>query len=167
MTRPSPLRRRFQAALGRDAGFTLIEIVVVLAIAALLMTTVPPLFDAVMPGVQIKGAARRTAASLRLARDTAIRNGSETALVVDVEARRLELPGFRPVSLPGDLNLDLEVARREMLNDERGAIRFFPDGSSTGGRIVLSRGEGQEATGYQVGVNWLTGRVLTAPWAPE
>ena len=151
----------------RGAGFTLIEIVVVLAVAALMMTAVPPLFDAVLPGVELKGAARRTLASLRLARDTAIRTGGDTALTIDVESRRLSLPGFRPVSLPGRIDLDLEVARRELLDEERGAIRFFPDGSSTGGRIVLSRGEGQEATGYQVGVDWLTGRVRMAPWGPE
>ncbi len=169
MTRPSRLPGRLPTARtrARGSGFTLIEIVVVLAVAALLMTAVPPLFEAVMPGVQIKGAARRTVAALRLARDTAIRTGSEIALVVDVEARRLELQGFRPVSLPGALNLDLEVARRELMDEERGAIRFFPDGSSTGGRIVLTRGEGQDATGYQVGVNWLTGRVRMAPWGPE
>jgi general secretion pathway protein H len=159
--------RRPAIARGRVAGFTLVEIVVVLAIAALLMTAVPPLFDAVMPGVQLKGAARRTVASLRLARDAAIRSGSETVLVIDVEARRLELRGYRPVSLPTGLTLDLEVARRELLDEDRGAVRFFPDGSSTGGRIVLSRGEGQNATGYQVGVNWLTGRVRMAPWSPE
>jgi general secretion pathway protein H len=138
-----------------------------MAVAALLMTVVPPLFDAVMPGVQIKGAARRTAATLRMARDTAIRTGSESALVIDVEARRLDLPGFRPVFLPAGVNLDLEVARRELLDGDRGAIRFFPDGSSTGGRIVLSRGKGADVTGYQVGVNWLTGRVRLAPWEPE
>jgi general secretion pathway protein H len=140
---------------------------VVLAIAALLMTAVPPLFESVLPGVQIKGAARRTAASLRLARDTAIRTGAETALTVDVQARSLTLPGFRSISLPGGIRMDLEVARRELLDEERGAIRFFPDGSSTGGRIVLSRGEGTAATGYQVGVNWLTGRVRMAPWGAE
>lgn len=139
----------------------------VLAVAALAMTAVPPLFDAVLPGVQLKGAARRTMSTLRLARDTAIRSGSDTALVVDVQARRLELQGFRPVALPGDIHVDLEVARRELLDEDRGAFRFFPDGSSTGGRIVLSRGEGDAASGYQVGVNWLTGRVRMAPWGRE
>jgi general secretion pathway protein H len=39
-----------------------------------------------------------------------------------------------------------------------GAIRFNPDGSSTGGRISLSDGGRRIA----VGVDWLTGRVAVA-----
>ncbi|WP_295588061.1 GspH/FimT family pseudopilin [uncultured Lamprocystis sp.] len=143
-------------------GFTLIELVVVLAIAALLMTVVPPLISAALPGVELKAAARRTAATLRLARETAIRTGMDTVLVVDVEERLLELPGFRTVSLPRRLQVKLDAAQREMLDDQRGAIRFFPDGSSTGGVILLARGDAREDSGFQVGVNWLTGRVRMA-----
>jgi len=143
-------------------GFTLIELVVVLAVAALLMTVVPPLISAALPGVELKAAARRTAATLRLARETAIRTGVDTVLVVDVEERLLELPGFRTVSLPRRLRVKLDAAQREMLDDQRGAIRFFPDGSSTGGVILLARGDAREDSGFQVGVNWLTGRVRTA-----
>ena len=38
---------------------------------------------------------------------------------------------------------------------DTGAIRFFPDGSSTGGRVTLMVGE----RSYAVDVDWLTGRV--------
>jgi general secretion pathway protein H len=112
--------------------------------------------------VELKAAARRTAATLRLARETAIRTGMDTVLVVDVEERLLELPGFRTVSLPRRLQVKLDAAQREMLDDQRGAIRFFPDGSSTGGVILLARGDAREDSGFQVGVNWLTGRVRMA-----
>ncbi|WP_120796575.1 GspH/FimT family pseudopilin [Thiocapsa rosea] len=142
-------------------GFTLVELLVVLAIAALAMSAVPPLFSAAMPGVEMKAAARRTVSSLRLARETAIRQGAEVALVVDVEQRRLELAGHRSLTLPKRLDVTLEAADREMLDEQRGAIRFFPDGSSTGGRIILA----SEDSGYQVGVVWLTGRIRMAPWS--
>ena len=42
-----------------------------------------------------------------------------------------------------------------MSSDKRGAIRFYPDGSSTGGRITVSSGERK----FLVDVDWLTGRV--------
>ena len=136
------------------------ELLVVLAIAAMAMSAVPPLFSAAMPGVEMKGAARRTLTSLQLARELAIREGTDLALVVDVEGRRLEIPGHRTLTLPRRLDLKLEAAEQEMIDDRRGAIRFFPDGSSTGGRIILASGD----SGYQVGVSWLTGRVRMAPW---
>jgi general secretion pathway protein H len=160
--------RRLRAGPGcSPVGFTLVELLVVLAIAALLLTAAPPLISAAFPGVELKAAARRTLSTLVLARETAIRTGADVALTVDVEGRRLDLPGFRPVLLPRGLRLRLNAASREMLDDNRGAIRFFPDGSSTGGVIVLARGNGRGDTGYQVGVNWLTGRVRMAPWSGE
>ncbi len=131
-----------------------------MAVAALMMAAVPSLFSAAFPGLELKAAARQTMSSLRLARETAIRTGADTALVVDVEERRLDLQGFKPVRLPKRLEMKLDAASREMIDDQRGVIRFFPDGSSTGGRVMMARGQ----AGYQVGVNWLTGRILMAPW---
>ena len=49
----------------------------------------------------------------------------------------------------------LFTARSEQLSEKGGAIRFFPDGSSTGGRITLSI----DSMRYLVNVDWLTGRV--------
>jgi general secretion pathway protein H len=140
---------------------------VVLAIAALVMTAVPPLVSAALPGVELKAAARRTLSSLRLARETAIRTGGDSVLLVDLEGHRLEVPGYRAITLPSRIDLRLEAASGEMLDERRGAIRFFPDGSSTGGRIILARGAGRDQRGYQVGVTWLTGRVRMAPWEGE
>jgi general secretion pathway protein H len=144
-----------------------VELLVVLALAALVMTVVPPLVSAALPGVELQGAARRTFSALRLARESAVRTGADAVLIVDVEGRRLEIPGYRSISLPQRIDLKLEAASGEMLDQQRGGIRFFPDGSSTGGRIILARGEGREQRGYQVGVTWLTGRVRMAPWEAE
>ncbi|MBV5310774.1 GspH/FimT family pseudopilin [Chromatium okenii] len=145
----------------RPTGFTLVELLVVLAIAALLMTAVPALFSAAFPGLELKSAARRTAATLRLARESAIRQGTETELQVDVEARQLALQGYRNLNLPSGLTMQLETAARDLHDTQRGVIRFFPDGSSTGGRIILAYHD----HGYQVGITWLTGRITVAPWA--
>ncbi|MBK1722102.1 GspH/FimT family pseudopilin [Thiocystis violacea] len=146
-----------------NRGFTIVELLVVMAIAALIMTAVPTLFSAALPGIEMKSAARRTVATLRLARESAIRRGEDQALLVDIEAHRLSLPGYRSLSLPKGLTIGLEAASREMLDEQRGVIRFFPDGSSTGGRILLSR----KGNGYQVGVTWLTGRIELDTWSAD
>ena len=58
-------------------------------------------------------------------------------------------------ALPKDIELKLFTAQSEILSDTRGGIRFYPDGSSTGGRITVASGERK----YLVDVDWLTGRV--------
>lgn len=143
------------------AGFTLLELLVVLAIAALLLAATPPLISSAIPGIELKASARRVTAGLRLAREEAIRSGRDVAFTLDLEAKTFKVDGpFRETKLPKGLKLKLEAAETEMLNDQTGAVRFYPDGSSTGGRIVLAL----EDRGYQVGVQWLTGHVLMASW---
>lgn len=142
-------------------GFTLLELLVVLAIAALLLAVTPPLITSALPGVELKASARRVVAGLRLAREEAIRSGGDIAFTLDVEERTFEVDGgFRNGKLSADLDLKLEAAETEMLNERQGAVRFFPDGSSTGGRVILAHDD----RGFQVGIQWLTGRIRMAPW---
>lgn len=137
---------------------------VVLAIAALLLAVTPPLISAALPGVELKSSARRVAAGLRLAREEAIRSGSDTAFTLDLEERTFGVDGgYRTGTLPRGLKLKLEAAEKEMLSQHAGVVRFFPDGSSTGGRVILSH----DGVGYQVGVQWLTGRIRIASWEAE
>jgi general secretion pathway protein H len=146
---------------GVAPGFTLVELLVVLAIGGLLLAVAPPLINAALPGVELKAAARRTAGALRLAREIAIADGRDAAWVLDIEQHRYRIDGdHRSGSLPDDLELELVAAEEEMQSEQVGAIRFYPDGSSTGGRVILKRGD----AGFQVGVNWLTGRILIAAW---
>ncbi len=136
----------------------------VLALASLLIAIVPPLISSAFPGVELKAAARRVASGLRLAREEAIRSGRDAAFVIDVEERVFEVDGgYRRSTLPDDLEVKLEAAESEMLNDHTGGVRFYPDGSSTGGRIVLAYSD----RGYQIGVQWLTGRIQLATWKDQ
>jgi general secretion pathway protein H len=49
--------------------------------------------------------------------------------------------------------LSLVAGRSELIGRSAGQIRFFPDGTSTGGRVTLT-GSGSR---YNVVVDWLTG----------
>ena len=61
-------------------------------------------------------------------------------------------------SLNAALRLGLDTARSELIDAASGQIRFFPDGSSTGGRITLT----MQAQQAQVTVDWLTGQIAIA-----
>ena len=140
----------------RQHGFTLLELMVVLAIAAILMTVVPPLVSSALPGAQLKSASRQLAAGLRSARNQALVSRKEASLVVDLEKHAFHVSGRKhDYSLPASLKIDLLTVESELLSGKRGGIRFFPQGGSTGGRITLSNGR----RAFGVDVDWLTGKV--------
>jgi general secretion pathway protein H len=137
-------------------GFTLLELMVVLTLMSLVYALAVPLISAALPGTEHKAAARQLAAGLRVARSHAVTHKQEATLTLDVEQRRFAISGDkRNHPLPAQLNLSLYTAQSELLHDKVGAIRFYPDGSSSGGRITVALGEKK----YQVNVDWLTGQV--------
>lgn len=140
----------------KPAGFTLIELLVVVVIMLGIFALVPPMFNQGVSGPELKAAARKVAAGLRKVHAQAISQKKEAALTMDVEARRFELTGDKRVyQLPPKIDISLYTAKSEISAEKSGAIRFFPDGSSTGGRVTLAAGERK----FLVDVNWLTGRV--------
>lgn len=144
------------AAITGARGFTLLELLVVLVVAAGVAAVALPRFANAIAAVELKGATRQVASALRYARTQAVAKRREVALLFDVKRRTFVNDDADKVhTLPGDLHLQLLTAESEIVNEDRGAIRFFADGSSTGGRVTLSAGE----RAYVVDVSWLTGRV--------
>lgn len=139
-------------------GFTLLETLVALALLAILLAVaVPALLPS--PGVELRAAADTVATGLREARLEAQRRQSPTALQIDLDARTLQVEGStRTRPLPPDIAIELVTAGQEMLAERRGGIRFYPDGSSTGGRVTLSL----DGLQRRVDVAWLTGRVTVS-----
>ncbi|MCH8035913.1 MAG: GspH/FimT family pseudopilin [Proteobacteria bacterium] len=136
-------------------GFTLIEIMVVMAILALMLVLISPNFSTALPGVSLKAAARTLAGSLRHARSRAIALNEEVALAIDVETRRYAIVGGKTSGkLPGKGEIRLFTAQSELIDATSGTIRFFPDGGSTGGGVTFIDGERR----YRVLVDWLTGQ---------
>ncbi len=137
-------------------GFTLIELLVVLTVIALIATLATPMIQRAVPGVEIKTAAEGLRTELRLARSAAIRDNRETWLSIDVETGAYRRDGAaRAHAVPPAIRLTLLTARREQIDETQGRIRFFPDGTSTGGAVRLRR----DARAYEVAVDWFDGRV--------
>jgi general secretion pathway protein H len=139
-----------------SAGFTLLELLVVLMLMAMVYALAVPMISAGMPGTELKGAARQLAAGLRQARSLAVTRKEESTLILDVEQRNFKVSGDqRRYALPAKVDISLFTAQSELLPDKIGAIRFYPDGSSTGGRITVKSGVRK----YEINVDWLTGQV--------
>lgn len=137
-------------------GFSLLEVVVVLTIAALLAALVPPLFSGTIARAELRGTAASLAATLRLARSRAITEAREVALTLHLGQRWYRLGNdTRKRPLPVGIATELETAQRQIRDQHQGDIRFFPDGSSSGGRIRLSAGDTQ----LVVDVDWFSGGI--------
>lgn len=139
----------------RAQGFTLLEIIVVMVIAAIAMATVAPNLQPAIAAMQLQAATRDVASALRHTRTQALGRGQEAEFLLNVRRHFYKVSGrAKPYALPDSVKLSLFTA--DFLMDEgQGAIVFFPDGSATGGRVTL------EASGKKrtVDVNWLTGAV--------
>jgi general secretion pathway protein H len=140
----------------RQRGFTILEIIVVLVIGAMAYAVI---LDVPFRGPstqELKGAARTLASGLRQAQSMAMATKRDATLTLDLDAREFEVSGAQGIrALPKELDLQLYTAQSEALSERKGAIRFYPDGSSTGGRITVAAGERK----FLVDVDWLTGRV--------
>jgi len=148
----------------RSKGFTLLELMVVLAIAATMMTLVPPMISSALPGAQLKATSRQLAAGLRLARNRALIQREPASLVLDLAKRRYQVTGLgRSHTIPEGIEVNLLTADSELLGEQQGGIRFFPEGGSTGGRITLSNGK----RAFAVDVDWLTGKVRIFEVEPD
>jgi general secretion pathway protein H len=136
-------------------GFTLFELLVVLAIMGLMVTLVVARGPLVSRNLSARQAATELASALREARSEAIGSDRSVALSVDRVARTFTIGASRAHPLPGGFSIALRTAAGEVRNDQVAAIRFEPDGSSTGGRILLDEG----GRTYRIAVDWLNGRI--------
>ncbi len=133
-------------------GFTLVEILVVLAIAASMAAALGSLAFQREPG--LKQQAETLARALRVLRASAISQGREQRLEIDLSDNRFIFPD-RQIELAADIGITVTASRRQQRDRQRVAIAFFDDGSSSGGVIRLEKGEEQ----HRIRVNWLSGRV--------
>jgi len=143
-----------------QSGFTLLELLTVIVIMALVYVLVPTMFFSGTSGADLRKGSRDIASGLRQARSEAVNLRRDTSLVLDLEKRSFSLSGHeKTYQLPESVELKLFTAQSEIVSEKQGAIRFFPDGSSTGGRVTVASGDRK----FLVDVDWLTGKVSIAP----
>lgn len=142
--------------MGRRAGFTLLELIVALAIAALVFALVIPSSLHRNAHVTLQRTARDLAEALRVTRSRAVLDNRSMRFMVDTDRATWRIEGAKTLnSLPSGMRVVLVTAAEETEGKSLGAIRFYPDGSSTGGDLTLSLGKDQ----VDVAVDWLTGNV--------
>lgn len=115
-----------------SAGFTLLELLVVLTIFALSLAIVGPSVSSGLTGLKMKTSARTVAASLNHARNRA--QGSGATYYAEISAGKVALSSrgekgvFKEVVMDGEVSLKAEGAS---------VIAFYPAGGSSGGSVEI------------------------------
>lgn len=136
------------------SGYTLLELLVVLAVAGFIMAGVASYSTQSMPGTKLKSAAQRLADTLRTAQAMAVTDGTPVTIAFSRSSRSYIVePGGEATTLPPGTSLDFTP--NSFLPIKVPGIRFFPDGSAIGGEIAFTAGDRK----FRITVDWLTSRV--------
>lgn len=161
MTWPSDVR----CARGSEQeGFSLFEVIIVLAILGLMTALIASSGARISPAMQARAVAQEISGALRAARSEAMMSNRRVAFVLDLSTRSYRWGETPRRALSSELKLSV-LTSRDLLapSGSAGLIRFDPDGGSSGGRITI---EGSGVV-WRVGVDWLSGRVSIAEQSDE
>ena len=144
-------------------GFTLLELVVALVVAGILFAIATPSINALGEGIRYRGAVSDLVKSIDEGRRDALRKGLPVDLVIDAPNYAFQLVpegeldlGSGWQALPDELAINVVYAAEVSPKAGLAAIRFYPDGGSSGGEIELVRTAGGGVVLY---VDWLLGDV--------
>ncbi|MBJ2180737.1 type II secretion system protein [Pseudomonas veronii] len=131
-------------------GFTLLEMLVVILLISL---AVGLLGLGVRQAVQAANERRvvgQMVDALRATRAAAIVDARVARTAFDLQRLTFQAPGRAPHAWPPQLQVTVHTAERV-----GAAVEFYPDGSSTGGHLLLANGSRR----WRIDIGWLTGSV--------
>ena len=135
-------------------GFSLVELLVVLALVGLSLSVVGPPVGRSLDASRLKASTRSLLITARTARSLARTEQREVTLMIDVESRTYGLDEQRDLSIqPKAAKSEVTAAESERRTENLIGVRFFPNGSATGGLINLSLNNQRHA----IKIDWLTG----------
>jgi prepilin-type N-terminal cleavage/methylation domain-containing protein len=153
-----------------SAGFSLIELLVVMIIISLIAGIGIPRFIGSLERADVRASAGKIAAAVRASRNRSVSEKITLTVVIDGEKRvvygvngggGLEALGRKPITPSEEIPQGITIwQKRRRVNTA--TIEFHPSGGSSGGSFVVtsadvSRPDGE--TGYVIDIDPLSGRV--------
>ncbi|MEM1190638.1 MAG: prepilin-type N-terminal cleavage/methylation domain-containing protein [Pseudomonadota bacterium] len=136
------------------SGFSLVELLAVLAIIGFLVAVAAPASVGFYRNTQERQAIRETMQVLASARERAMTGAQIVDVRVYPQQKRIETDRGT-YRYPDSVSL-VGRGSRELNEEQAAVIRFYPDGSSSGGGVDIQRSAGAVT---HVDVDWLLGRI--------
>jgi general secretion pathway protein H len=152
--------RTGQRLRNSEDGYTLLELLIVMAILAMMAGMTLTRLPGIRDGPRFEAAVRDIGNMLRLARSTALADGRAVAFWIDVDRKQYGIEGGPQKAVALDQAvLTVYSASEERMRANEARILFFPDGSATGGVIEIATGSRHAS----LNIDWLTGNVDPRP----
>ena len=155
-----------RAAPDLAAGFTLLELVLVLVIVGIGFSVVAPALGERMSARRARQVAHELRAAMEYERIEAIRSGGERVLIVDPEKNAYWIGEDRVIEIPPR---DGRLLPKGRSTDDQGRVgfHFYPDGVTSGGEVVLERVRGLSRLRYRVRLDPLLGTATISQGGEE
>jgi type II secretion system protein H len=125
----------------RPSGFTLIEVVVVLAMMSLMAGLGAVYFAGNVGSSRISKSARDISGTIKYGRLLAAETGQIQTVVFDLEAHSYGLDGRAPMAFPDDISVRVEDRLQGEMTRGKHFIRLLPCGGVQGESVVLQKGQ--------------------------
>ena len=144
---------RHQFRLNR--GFTLIEIMLVLVMIAVMVAITATFMSGSLEQAKIRAVSKNLISALRYTRGQAVIKHEQKTIIFNVKDRTYRAPKKKLVQIPEEVEMNLYTIESDIVDEDTGKIRFFSDGSSTGGWVKLT----YRNKIWKININWLTGEI--------
>lgn len=121
-----------------DAGFTLLEVILVLFLISLILGLSTIFFANTLPSSRLNATAREISATIRHARDLALINGEKQTITINLDSRYYQLEGVSQKNIPSGIALQVIDPLLGEIRQGEYSLIFNATGAMEGGTIVLS-----------------------------
>ena len=139
----------------RNAGFTLLEMLIVLVILSALLSTAYFRYTPAQSKVSNFEFGNNLRAELGKGRSFAQLKGKPIEAIFDLENRMISILS-QQLTIPENIYLTIFTGRENVRSSRKAILRFLPDGSSIGAKIEIQQSGNPNV---ELNVHWLTGAI--------